>query len=434
MLLTALYFVAAFGKSLDFSVLFAITCSLVTFTYIISVSPSLQCFGMHWRMFLLYIINSLTTITVLGVLINPESTVALIISGSFILVVGITVLLSVVVMWIFPIPSACTLRGKHKSIGTTSFELPIERKERTYGTDLQVPDGPDRISIQCWFPLNDKLTPLPERFLRRIGLDYILEKALLWTSGHPKRQLLESTQLLDTAANAKHLNSHIMKHLCLARTNARWQASLDNIAPNDCLDSSTGGKYPVAIFSHGDHGWKTMHHTCAEQLASCGFIVLACDHTPDCLLSTYFSRPWVPFRHRCSYESDSQLEREFYMAGIERRVADLQCIIDFVFNLTQLQTQEQQVAADKDGVALSAQFAAVAGHIDAQSVHAWGHNYGGGSVAALCALDDRLASAAVLDSCMYVVPDTIRREGSAGAAVLNISSELWYQGKVSRRP
>ena len=60
--------------------------------------------------------------------------------------------------------------------------------------------------------------------------------------------------------------------------------NLETIECNAWLDANPvaiGNTFPVIVFSHGHRGMKTQNTTQVEELASHGYVVIACDHTYD---------------------------------------------------------------------------------------------------------------------------------------------------------
>ncbi len=57
------------------------------------------------------------------------------------------------------------------------------------------------------------------------------------------------------------------------------------------------------------YGWRQCHHSACELLASHGFIVLAVDHAPDCMVARPVGqgKESVPFNHRTDEPSGEEL-------------------------------------------------------------------------------------------------------------------------------
>lgn len=120
-------------------------------------------------------------------------------------------------LFLFPLPEKVALKGSYAEIGTTTFTFPM-----SLPPSAQLHKGLVQydVLVQAWFPVpfaNASITMT----LRRI---FGISGAVLWTSGEPRRQNLESKILLDavTSEHLKGLPSFIISHLSLARTNSQF--------------------------------------------------------------------------------------------------------------------------------------------------------------------------------------------------------------------
>lgn len=234
---------------------------------------------------------------------------------------------------LFPIPSSPGLSGKHK-VGTLSFLLPRE--------------GTSGLPVQCWFPVGSEST---------VGK----KSALIWTSGSPTDEVEELVLLLDQLADYSKMPRILSRHLLLARSNSLWQKDLKNLAN---LPS-----YKVAIYSHGMYGWRQVHSSCCEKLASFGFLVFSCDHAPDAMIS----RPPGKLNASCIFnfhlpkEYNVEQERRFYGNGLNRRVEDIRALVSF---LSLKNTTDH--------------FTEVRDKLDMKQLYCWGHSFGGATMTAYC--------------------------------------------------
>lgn len=361
----------------------------VTFWSVFITAPCLR-LDVHWRSLAIYLLN--LVLAALSVVDAASDTKIFLFS--FCVGYGITMvvvaLLTAVVYYYLPVPSPCKLTGQFKEVGTYSFVVSGEPGSAS-----------GDITVQCWFPLGAKQS---EIVLKR--------KALIWTSGHPQYQAKESMDLLDAlAATNKWMPSFGVKHLATMRTNSLWQESFTHIAP-----PAAGGKYPIAVYSHGMWGWRQIHHSACENLASHGFVVLACDHTPDSMCSRPFKGKATRFDFHTPAGLEPAEERKFFQGGMERRVAQLTLLV------THLESE-----------AFASKHPSLRDRLDFDNLHMWGHSYGGGTIASLCCRKDspvRVKSAVMLDGWMYPVPDQDRRSGFQSTAMLKLSAERWPYGKV----
>jgi dienelactone hydrolase len=346
----------------------------------------------HWRSLVLYVlIFVLSIISVVDVTTTGPTPFTRWFCVGYGIALSVVAVLTGCLFYLLPLPSPCKLWGRHKSIGTISFNVPCGATEK----------GGD-ITMQCWFPIqsHDKY---PGSY----------SNALLWTSGHPQHQVQESADMLETLANNGKMPKFALMHLSMMRTNSRWQDGFASIArPN--VD---GDKYPIAIYSHGLWGWRQIHHSACENLASHGFIVFACDHTPDSMCSRPLGGKATRFAFPTPPDLEPAEERKFFQGGMERRVAQLTRIVDTI-----------------QSEAFLSKHPTLQGQLDYDNIHMWGHSYGGGTISSLCCKKDcsfRVKSAVMLDGWIYPVPDEDRRNGFQDTALLKLSAEIWPFGKVS---
>lgn len=343
-------------------------------------------FSAQWRTVPLFIYGIVSSSLLASSFSSNDGTVEDSLShGSIIGIVGIVVsLYSSFVVSIFPLPGTPRLRGKFVRVGTNSFILP-KSGGRT---------------VQCWFPLSNAKPISWWRWL------FLCErkKGVMWTSGNPQCEIKESRKLFEALNKVENVPLFILNHLHLARCRAEWCDEINLLSVKDTE------KYPVAIFSHGLKGWRQIHHTACEQLASYGFIVFSMDHTPDAMVSRPHMEPEKSKNFSFECEDDPNYGpayRSFYRKGIERRALDIKTLIDYLQSINTL-----------------------AAKLDLKRIFMWGHSYGGGTAATVAALDNRIAGVGLWDSWLFPMPDEVRSMGST-APVLAISSEHWERGKVS---
>lgn len=297
-------------------------------------------------------------------------------------VIGVLVsVISMALLYILPLPKLKPPTGIHHRIGTHTFTV---NKSRV-------------MSVQCWFPICESNGSRSSFF----GL--FDRKALMWTSGHPDHEVAEAIKLFEALSVLNNIPYLAFAHMVLAQTHSHWS---DHIEVS--LDGK-GRKMPVAIYSHGLYGWRQIHHTACELLASHGFIVFAVDHTPDATVSRPHLEPHNSARFDFHREDDGEYGPEyrgFYMKGVERRVNDIVELLDH------LQSQSQ--------------FANV---LALNNVLLWGHSYGGNTCGTTAAYDSRIGGIAMWDSWMFPMPDEARNLG-ARVPLLALSSELWGPSKV----
>lgn len=371
-------------------------------------APTL-CFGIHWRAFVLYTISVAASI-VLAVAVSRDGDIA---NNSDLkglgLVMMIISVLSVPLYVLFPRPSATPVLGPFKKIGTASFVLDLDPsyKNRPENEKVRFDKYNSVLPVQVWFPM----APKTNSFLDFCET-WLTQRSLLWTSGCPKSEYVESSILLQNIAKNYHLPAAITGHLSLARTNSLWQDDLTRI-----LGDSQASRFPIAIYSHGMYGWRQLHTSLCESLASLGFVVLACDHAPDCMISRPVNAPpsaFVPFDFDVPEELAGGLkERGFYTSGFQRRVRDIQSLLDHI----------------TEG-GLEQRYPSLKSRLQLDHICLWGHSFGGGTVMSVACKDSRITRVATLDGWMYPMPDELRKQGVQKACILNLTSQLWQYGPV----
>ena len=359
--------------------------TILAFKSIFINSPTYR-IDIHWRSITLYLMN--ITLSMVSLIAVPFANNHVIVSRTFCIIYSILLIIvsfiSTGFYFIFPVPSEAPLTGPYKQIGTTTFNAHIAN---------------NIIPVQVWFPLESSSFACNQSIVGHItSIISGSDKALLWTSGHPSYQVRESLELLDTLATLNSLPSFIVKHLILSRTNAIYCDSFNHIPTklhrngncdvnntdsinininninNNNISSSNSNvnntcKFPIAIYSHGLYGWRQIHHSSCENLASHGYIVFACDHCPDSTLT----RPigdnitYTPFNYFCNAPQFTLEERTFYRNGINRRVYDLNYLIDYI------KTDEFYL-----------KYPELRDRLDDEIVNVWGHSYGGGTITSLC--------------------------------------------------
>ena len=296
------------------------------------------------------------------------------------LVFTLPALITVILICLLPVSPPAVLIGKHTSIGTTSFNFSHAESDEHCMHD---------IPVQCWFPMKDK---------NKGTSNSPLSGAMLWTSGHPREQERELFALLAALARNQRLPVFALRHLALTRTNSCYCNDLNSL-------SEAEKSYPVVIYSHGMYGWRQIHHTACEKLASEGFVVFAIDHQPDSTLARPFKDLKRARGFHFSVPSDSSLKEDhtFHARGVDRRQKQILALLHFL--------------------------PSISNRIDLNSILCFGHSYGGGTCASLaCTQKELLKGAVVLDGWFYPLNSQTRRNGS-NAPMLMLSSHKWPSAK-----
>jgi pimeloyl-ACP methyl ester carboxylesterase len=258
--------------------------------------------------------------------------------------------------------------------------------------------------------------------------------ATMWTSGDPKTQDAELQVLLTSILKDIKLPTFLFQHLALFEHVSPRVVFAPECpeCPRPSLDKSVQRR-PVVIYSHGLFGWRQLASSAITRLVSEGYVVLSLDHSP----TAYITRPprggkYLPFDFRLPPGfGGTEKEHEFYNSGLERRVLELQAVMDFVCGgaATLCARGLGRGEGDEGGAA-----AMLAELVDPQRLHLFGHSFGAATIASVCARDSRVKSAVLLDSWLFPMPAEDLAHGSR-ATILFLSSSNWNLGKaqISRR-
>lgn len=373
--------------------------------------------GLHWRACVLYFIT-ISAAIVLAIRISHPDMLRLDGMLAMGIIMIILSLLSIPLYVFFPRPAATEPVGPYKLIGSTSFIFNLDPKYKNLPENAGITF--DRynttLPVQVWFPMEPA-----QSTWGRIWEEWVSARSVLWTSGCPGEEYSESSMLLHHIASNYRLPHAITGHLSLARTNSLWQKDMSRILHHlpsftDSKGSTSTHRFPIAIYSHGMYGWRQIHTSLCESLASLGFIVIACDHAPDGMVSRPINgtpADCVPFDFHVPAGAEGMKEREFYCMGFQRRVRDMTGLLDHITS-----------------GAMETRFPSLKDKLSYDHICLWGHSFGGGTVMSTTCKDSRPARVATLDGWMYPMPDSLRKRGIQRASILNLTSHLWEFGGV----
>ncbi len=250
---------------------------------------------------------------------------------------------------VFPVPRLPEPGGPYE-VGTLTFQWTDPSRTEQYNPDPD-PANPDdlrEVMAQIWYPAVPAPGQAPAPWIDRLD---IVGPAI---------------------ARFLHLPGFFLDHAGLVRTHAYANAPLD----------TTGGRFPVVIYSHGWNGFRTVNLNQSEALASHGYIVAAVDHTYGALV-TVFADGRVALNNPAIlpagptddsyYRSARQLEATF--------AADVSFVLD------------QLTLLDSGAIA-----SPLAGQVDVQRAGFYGHSTGGGAVVVACQQDPRCQAGLAMDA------------------------------------
>lgn len=424
------------------------------------------------------------------------------------LILLVSSILTAIVVLIFPVPNMPALKNKKYSrVGTLNFTIPMKlsgAESQLYkGGGVHTCDGDHDgeieeydLNVQCWFPVLSQESS-GSSYWRYFGL---MPCSTMWSSGHPAHQDNEASYLLRRVALLGGLPSLLLSQLALTKTHAEYfhgiermfglkenpvsleglcakedidKISVSNILPTGpesttftpagtlpiFVDKDTSLNntlqhvplFPIAIYSHGNYGWRQLASTSCEALASQGFVVFSMDHAPSCLSA----RP-LPVVDKSSTTTSNQSdaayhgftdfdyalpkditpstieERDFFAGGIDRRVREVQCLIDHLctsldkdgvatdgygsedsseykesdYYSNNIDNVSTAGSADGDRVtSASKSIGKTQFHANVDKICLFGHSFGAGtSIAATCR-DPRVRAVCALDAWLYPAKD-----------------------------
>ena len=166
---------------------------------------------------------------------------------------------------------------------------------------------------------------------------------------------------------------------------------MDNLGTIECnawLDAEpVAGRttFPIIIFSHGHRGMKIQNTTQVEELASHGYIVIACDHTYDSGVTVLPDNRVIFSRSGLPDGIDEDAGREIREMQINIRSADITFIID-------------KISLDFFGDPELAKIS------DLNNIGIFGHSFGGGTSIFTAYNDNRIDAVFGLDSWFMPIP------------------------------
>ncbi|MFD0278626.1 alpha/beta hydrolase family protein [Kitasatospora sp. NPDC127111] len=250
-----------------------------------------------------------------------------------------------VAAWAFPVPVFPEPSGDF-AVGTRVVQWTDPRRPETFTAD---PDDRRTVVVQLWYPA--RRSPGGARRAQYLG-----------------RTEQEARTVADALARGVGLPGFLVDGVPRARTRAVFDAPVD----------SSGGRFPVVLFSPGSGGVRTQNTAWAEELASHGYVVAALDHPYDSAAVVLADGRTVTTETASSGDPDE--DEELAAGWTAVRAADLS------FVLSQLES------LDRDGTA-----GPLAGRLDTGRAAVTGHSMGGAAALQAARQDRRFAAVIDLD-------------------------------------
>lgn len=271
--------------------------------------------------------------------------------------------------WALPVVELPTPAGEF-AVGTaTGVLVDVDRTER-YGPD---PGGPRVLPLQVWYPTT---AAAPE------------DDAAPW--------LLDRAGVVEAAARDVGLPSFALAHLTLVQSHAYLDAPL-----------AEAGELPLVLYAHGWSGFREIHSTVLEELASRGYVVVAADHTYGALATQL---PGGEIAELDPAALPSNVPSEQYDEAsrwlVETFADDLEVILD------------RLLAGELFAEVLDPE------RLSTGSVALIGHSTGGGAAILVCSRDPRCQAVVGYDPWVEPIPDEVIG-GDLAVPLLSLRSGEW---------
>ncbi len=276
-----------------------------------------------------------------------------------------TATLSLLLGYALPIPRVAP--PTELPVGT--FSVALEHPDRTeaYG---ESPGGARLFPAQVWYPTGDG-------------------------GGQTANWVQNIDAFLPTASAWLDLPQFSLSHLRHAEANAVLDAPPEP------------GSRPLLLLSHGWGGFRNLHASQLEALASHGYVVAAADHTYGAMVAEFPDGRSVPIDERAL----PPLEE----VGLEVRMAAADLLTD---------TYAADLGVLLDAVTEMADGGRLDGVVDLDRIGVIGHSTGGGAAVRFCLRDDRCDAVLGLDPWVLPLPET-EREAQLAVPFLAVRSNGW---------
>lgn len=239
------------------------------------------------------------------------------------------------------------------AVGTTVLHLTDPNRTETYGTD---PTAQREIAIQIWYPMESVSGPFSQK----------------------APVILNADQYAMAFAREFGVPDFVMSHVGLLKSYSEIRTEGLLIAPDD-------SSYPVVVGSHGWRGFRALHTTQFEALASHGYIAVGIDHTYGAMNTVLGDGTAVPYNPAALPDGIPDAE---YNANGTRLEDVFEADIKFV--LDELERMNEG--------------GAFAGKMDLTRIGLMGHSTGGGAMVQACQTDARCKAGFGMDVWVEPLP------------------------------
>jgi len=304
--------------------------------------------------------------------------------------------------WALPVLQLPAPDGPY-AVGTITMVVTDGDRMEVYGPD---PGGLRQLPVQLWYPAET-------------GGD-----------GQPAPWLDGRNAVTTAAAEEAGLPGFALDHLELVVANAIPDAPI-----------ARGGPFPVVLYAHGWQGFRDIHVSQLESLASEGYVVAAADHTYGALATLL---PGGVIAEADPSALPSGVSTSEYDAASMQLVAtfadDLALVLGTVLDgrafgtllappaaaTAGTESQDRtvdRVASTGDGE-VGPPLPDLEDAVDRDRIALIGHSTGGGAAYLLCSRDARCGAALAYDPWLEPVPDGVIG-GAFDRPLLSIGSEEW---------
>ncbi len=275
-------------------------------------------------------------------------------------VAGVTLVgavVSLILGLILPIPILPAPTGPY-TVGTTIMYIHEDRPE-IYTDD---PNDQRTIAIQIWYPMDES------------------------DAGNDDTPVIIDADKYSAAFGAEFgVPAFVMSHIGLMQSHSVLQWNPNSAMQPDLFIQGTTETFPVVVGSHGWRGFRALHTTQFEALASHGYIAVGIDHPYGALATIGEDGRAVPLNPNALPEDAPDDEYDRASAILEDVYeADIKATLDALERLN-----------------VEGPFA---GRLDLDRIGIFGHSTGGGAMVQTCQTDSRCKAGLGMDAWIEPIP------------------------------
>jgi hypothetical protein len=285
------------------------------------------------------------------------------------------VLVAGLLAWALPVTTLPAPDGPH-AVGTVTFSWFEEERPERYGDH---PGEPRELVAQVWYPADDGAP-----------VDHAP-----WVE--------QADRFGAAAARELALPPFALGHLGLIRSHATEDVEGAEAAP---------ASRPLLLYSHGWRGFRTIHSTLLEALASHGYVVAAVDHTYGSLATVFPDGRVVPLDPQALPQGvPSEVREEAGEQLLGTYARDVESLLE-----------QLEVGVPPE----------VMSTVDLDRIGLLGHSTGGGAAILACSWVPGCAAVVGFDPWVEHVPDELVGTG-LDAPLLSLRSEGWIGDTNDKR-